>query len=192
MSARRPASRPSVSTLVAVIHVMSRVARASAVTIASGHPGALAVFNCVSLVLVALVAYFVAPFGIDMVAVAMAGLEVMFMLIAQYVVLWRTVGVPLRDTFRDPAPAIICTAIMIAVVAPIASLLGDHLPALLNVAVCGLLGLLVYGAAVNRLSPSGWKTLCSLARVLAPARRIRAVRRRLAPSSVVSVAGREG
>jgi O-antigen/teichoic acid export membrane protein len=150
------------------------------ITVAAGHPGVLAVFNCVSLVLVGLVAWFVAPFGVDMVAVAMAGLELVFLLIAQYWILWRTVGIPLRDTFRDPAPAVICTAIMVAVIAPIASLLGAHLPALLNVGVCGLLGLLVYGAAVRLVSPSGWSILRSLLQALAPARRVRAVRRRLA------------
>ena len=149
------------------------------VTIASGHPGVLAVFNTVSLVLVGLVAYFVAPFGVDMVAVAMVGLELSFLLISQYWVLWRTVGIPLRDAFRDPAPAVVCTAIMIVVIAPIASLLGRQLPALLNVGVCGLLGLLVYGAAVNRLSPSAWAILRSLLQMLAPVRRVRAVRRRL-------------
>jgi O-antigen/teichoic acid export membrane protein len=162
------------------------------VTLASGHPAVLAVFNVVSLVLVGLVAYLIAPFGIVAVASAMVGLELAFLLIAQYWVLYRIVGIPLRDTFRDPAPAIVCTGIMIMVLAPIASLLGPHLPALLTTGVCGVLGLVVYGLAVRRLSPSGWRILSAILSAVAPVRRARAVGRRLVPRPPVPVTGHDG
>ena len=64
--------------------VWAVLAGVEGVTVASGHPGVLAVFNTVSLVLVGVVAYVVAPFGIDMVAVAMVGLELTSLLVAQY------------------------------------------------------------------------------------------------------------
>lgn len=162
------------------------------VTVASGHPGVLAVFSCISLVLVGLVAYFVAPYGIDAVAIAMAGLEIVFLFVAQYWVLWRTVGVPLRDSFRDPAPAAVCTAILVAVTWPLAALLGPHLPGLLNVVVCGGIGFLAYGLALNRLSPSGWSIICALGRTVGLDRPLRGLRRRLGTGAPLPVGGHEG
>lgn len=130
---------------------------------AAGAPTALAVFNVISLVTVGTVAYFAAPLGVVAVSVAMVALELVTLLCAQYFLLYKRVKVSPRDVAGDSLPAAICTGLMLAIAAPVATSLGHLVHPLLVVTITGIVGLVVYGLVVHKLFPSSWSMLAALA-----------------------------
>lgn len=126
---------------------------------AAGAAGALALFNLISLVTVGAVAYLVAPMGVVAVAIAMVALELGTLGCAQYFLLYKRVKVRPRDATMDVLPATVATALMVLVVAPVASRLATAVPPLLVVALSGALGLGIYALIVRRLFPSSWSML---------------------------------
>jgi lipopolysaccharide exporter len=120
---------------------------------AVGRPGALAAFNIVMMVGTGATAWFTAPMGITAVAVGMAICQLVLLLAGQFFLLRRLVGVPMRESLGECAPALASSAVLVLATLPVADVLRaslEPLPLMLSV---GLLGLAVYAACLRIVSP---------------------------------------
>jgi lipopolysaccharide exporter len=145
------------------------------IMLAAGKPRALMAFNSVLLVVYGGAVWFTAPHGLVTVATAVVGVHVL-MLVAVYVVLFRGVlGFPVGRLVTDLAPAVVGSALVIAVGLPLAGALRDVGAGAVPIVVAvGLAGTLVHVVALRSLFPAVWADLVALARRILPARAPRA------------------
>jgi hypothetical protein len=120
-----------------------------------------------------LVAWFTAPLGITAVAIGMAGCQFVLLLAGQFFLLRRLIGVPMRESFADGAAALVCSAVLVASMLPLAHALRPALDAFTITALIGSLGLAVYAVCLRFVSPSAWGDLRTLAVRVLGARRLR-------------------
>jgi O-antigen/teichoic acid export membrane protein len=141
------------------------------VMLAAGRPRPLMVFNSFVLVLYGLAVWLTAKHGLVTVAAAVVGVHVV-MLGAVYIVLFRMVlKMPIARLVTDLAPAVVGSALVIAVGMPLASALrgiGAH--PILIIAAVGVVGAFVHLVSLRSLFPVVWADLRSLVRRLVPAR----------------------
>jgi O-antigen/teichoic acid export membrane protein len=141
------------------------------VMLAAGRPRPLMVFNCGVLVVYGSAVWFTAPHGLVAVATAVVGVHVA-MLAAVYLVLFRAVlKMPINRLVTDLAPAVVGSALVVAVGMPLAAFLRQAdvaaIPIVLAVAAVGAF---VHLVALRSLFPSVWADLLNLVRRLLPAR----------------------
>ena len=129
---------------------------------AVGRPGALATFNFSMMVCTGLTAWFTAPMGITAVAVGMAVCQLVLVLAGQFFLLRRLIGVPMRESLGEGAPALLCSGVVVLAMLPVADVLRDHLAPLSITVVIGSVGLLLYAACLRVVSPAAWGDLRTL------------------------------
>jgi PST family polysaccharide transporter len=146
---------------------------------AIGRPDALALYNLATLIVTGAVAWVTAPMGITAVAVGMAISQAVLLLAGQYFLLHRLVGVPMRESLGETAPALVCSGFLLLIALPAAEILRTALGPLPLMLFIGSLGLAVYAATLRIVSPSAWRDLSTLfVRVLGAHRLLPRVRRR--------------
>jgi PST family polysaccharide transporter len=146
---------------------------------AIGRPDALAAYNIVMLVVTGAAAWVTAPMGITAVAVGMAISQAVLLLAGQYFLLHRLVGVPMRESLGETAPALLCSGALVLAAFPAAAILRASVGPLPLTLCVGALGLAVYAAALRVVSPSAWRDLSTLfGRVLGAHRLMPWTRRR--------------
>ena len=129
---------------------------------AIGRPGALAIFNVVMMVSTGATAWFTAPLGITAVAVGMAACQLALLLAGQFFLLRRLVGVPMRESLGECAPALASSLVLLLVTFPVTDALRASLATLPLTLSIGLLGLAVYAVSLRIVSPSAWGDLRTL------------------------------
>ena len=129
---------------------------------AVGRPGALATFNFSMMVCTGLTAWFTAPMGITTVAVGMAVCQLVLVLAGQFFLLRPLIGVPMRESLGEGAPALLCSGIVVLAMLPLADVLREHLAPLSITVVIGSVGLLLYAACLRLVSPAAWGDLRTL------------------------------
>lgn len=131
--------------------------------LAAGRPAALLHFSLVSLVLYATAIFLAVPLGIIGVCVAVVGASIAQLLIAQYFLLDRIAGIPIRALWSDVCAAIISSVALLGVAFPLASTMEAHdLHALIVLPVVGIAGLGVYMLAVRYVFTPAWNDLALL------------------------------
>ena len=128
---------------------------------AVGRPGALATYNFAMMVCTGAVAWFTAPMGITAVAVGMVVCQFVLML-AGLLLLRGLVGVPMRDSLGDGAPAFACSVVLTLAMLPVADVLRNSLGPLPLTVLVGSLGLGVYAVCLRTVSRSAWGDLRTL------------------------------
>lgn len=167
-NAWRPAIEPT-QILAAAGMIAAVLTGYPQVMLAAGRPRPLMIFNCCVLVVYGLAVFFTAEHGLVTVAIAVVGVYVAT-LAAVYLVLFRKVlGMPISRLVTDLAPAVVGSALILAVGAPIASLLRDaHAPAALIVIAVGLAGVCVHCLSLRAFFPPVWSDVSNLFRRLIP------------------------
>jgi len=146
---------------------------------AIGRPDALAIYNVAMLIVTGATAWFTAPMGITAVAVGMAISQAVLLLAGQFFLLRGLVGVPMRTSLGETAPALACSGVLLLVAIPATELLRTSLGPLALTLFVGMLGLGVYAASLRIASPSAWRDLSTLfGRVLGAQRLLPWARRR--------------
>ena len=141
------------------------------VMLAAGRPRPLMLFNCCVLVVYGSAVWFTAPHGLVAVAVAVVGVHVA-MLAAVYLVLFRAVlKMPIGRLVTDLAPAVVGSALVVAVGMPLAAFLRQaDVAAIPIVLAVSAVGAIVHLVSLRALFPSVWADLLNLVRRLLPAR----------------------
>jgi len=154
------------------------------ILLAAGRPRPLLIFNIGLLALYIVVSWVAAPYGITTLAFAVVGIHVV-LLVAVYAGLFRGVlGVPVRRLVTDLLPAVVGSAVLLAVALPVAALLrAEGTPTFFLVAGTALSGGLVYLATLSTFFHPIWDDLMALIRRVAPATppRLALLRSRSAP-----------
>jgi len=165
---------PSVlpSQILAVAGMIAAVLTGFAqVLLAAGHPKALLRFNVCLLAIYAAAVFATVGQGIVAVSIAVVGVYVV-QLVSVYAVLFRrVVGIPVNQMIGDLAPAVVGSALLLAIGFPLANWLrGEGAPAaVILIAVAGF-GLLAHCGVLRFLFPAVWHDLSALVRRLLPAR----------------------
>ena len=139
---------------------------------AVGRPGALAAFYVASMFATGIVTWFTAPLGITAVSLGMCICQFVLLLAGQYFLLSRVVGVPMRDSFRDSAAALVSSGALLAAMLPVAEMLRASLGPLPLTLLIAPLGLAVYAACLRVASPGAWYDLGKLFVRVLGARRV--------------------
>jgi PST family polysaccharide transporter len=143
--------------------------------LAAGKPRALLVNNVVSLVLFAIAVYICSGYGLIATCIGVGVYRVGALVIGQYFLGTRVLGIPLRETLiGDPGPAAVCTFALLAAALTVRQGL-ESVPAVVDVAVTAAVGLVVYALALRTLFRPAWADLELLARRVLP-QRLRRVR----------------
>jgi O-antigen/teichoic acid export membrane protein len=123
---------------------------------AIGRPGALAIFNVVIMVALGATAWFAAPMGITALAVGVATCQFVLLLGGQFFLLRRLVGVPMRDSLGESAPALLCSGVLVLATLPTADVLREALEPLPLTLLISSVGLAVYAVCLRMVSPPAW------------------------------------
>ena len=92
---------------------------------AVGRPGALATYNFAMMVCTGATAWFTAPMGITAVAVGMVVCQFVLLLAGQFFLLRPLIGVPMRVSLGEGAPALACSAVLMLAMLPLADVLAQ-------------------------------------------------------------------
>jgi lipopolysaccharide exporter len=140
------------------------------ILLAAGKPRALLIFNLGLLSLYIVVSWIAAPYGITTLAFAVVGIHCV-LLVAVYAGLFRGVlGIPVRRLVTDLVPAVIGSAVLLAVALPVAHVLREQdLGPFFIVAGTGIAGGLAYLATLSTFFHPIWDDLMALIRRVLPA-----------------------
>lgn len=124
---------------------------------AIGELRRMMVLSWVSVVVYATTIYLVAPHGITAVCIADACLYFALLISSHYFLASKQAGIPLRSLWEEVGPALAATAVLLAVCAPLASLLHQsQVAAPVVVTVAAAVALPVYLLVIRRLSRNAW------------------------------------
>jgi hypothetical protein len=139
------------------------------IMLAAGRPRALLFFNLGLLVLYAVASWLAAPYGITTLACAVVGIH-LILLVAVYAGLFRGVlGIPVRRLVTDLVPAVVGSAVLLAVALPLVSVLRtEDAPTFFLVAGTALAGGVVYLATLSTFFHPIWDDLLALIRRVVP------------------------
>ncbi len=185
----QPAVLPTQILAVAGM-VLALIAGFGQAALAAGKPGALLVNNLFSLAVYGPVVYFVAPYGLVKLSIAVVAVVLVTGGVAAYLLLDRAVGIPMRRIFVDAAPATFGAAALLVVALPLTHAMhAVHMPAVPVLAVAGLAGLAAYLTTVRLTSRAAWADLRLLLSHLRPGRPVvgRKLWARLHPTEGVGV-----
>jgi O-antigen/teichoic acid export membrane protein len=139
--------------------------------LALGRPKVLLGWNIVSLVPYVLMIYFLAPMGITTVCIGVVGLRVATLLLYQWFLLQRLVGIPFRRLWDDVGPATVATLALLAVAFPLrAALDSAGAPVLVTLSVAAAAGGGVYLLSLRAFFGAAWGDVTMLADRLLPRR----------------------
>jgi PST family polysaccharide transporter len=155
------------------------------VMLALGLPRELVRFNVAVLALYAAGVWFVAPYGIITVCVAVLVWHLMILFAVYRVLLRRHLGLPLRSLATDLGPALVCCAILVAAGIPARwSLEQFGAPSLAVLVGAGLACAVTYPLAMAAFFPALWVEVSGLAGRVLPSAPDR-LRRRRAPAGAL-------
>ncbi len=144
------------------------------VMLAAGKPRPLLVNNIVTFACFALTVYVCAGFGLIATCVGVVAYRLIALAVSQYCLATRLLGIPLRDTLvRDPGPAAISAAALLAVAFPLSAAV-DGYPPLIRLAVTAAAGFAVYGLVLRVLFSTAWSDVAILLAEVLPRRLRRA------------------
>ncbi len=139
--------------------------------LAAGRPRTLAIFNVALFASYAGTILATASLGLTTVCVAVACFQVVALLIAYGLVLGPLVGVGLRQLTHDLGPALVSSAVLLAVSAPAINALDNAgVPAVAALALAGLAGGVAYLLVLRQLFPGAWSDVRLVASHLIPDR----------------------
>ena len=152
--------------------------------LAAGKPRALLINNVVSLVCFAVTVYVCAGFGLTATCIGVAAYRVLALIVGQYFLATRGLGIPLRETILvDPAPAAVSAVALVVAALTVTKLLASYPPAII-VAGAAAAGFSAYALVLRAMFPPAWSDMELLAR--------RLVLRRRRTTTVVPGLGQEG
>ena len=122
---------------------------------AIGRPGALATYHFAMMVCTGATAWFTAPMGITAVAVGMTICQFVLLVAGQFFLLRPLIGVPMRESFAESAPALACSVVLVLAMLPLADVLRGTLEPLPLTLLISSLGLAVYASCLRFVSRSG-------------------------------------
>jgi lipopolysaccharide exporter len=169
-----PAVRPA--QLLAVAGMISALlAGANSPVVAAGRPGAMLAFNLARFAVYGLAVFLAAPAGLTVVCVVVVAVHFLALLAAQYFLLERIVGIPLRRLADDAAPATVGTLGALVVAFPLTRLLVDAgAPDAVTIAAVGGTALAAYAFVLRVLFRPAWNDFrLVVRRVIAPPKRAR-------------------
>jgi hypothetical protein len=138
--------------------------------LAAGKPRALLVNNVISLVLFAVVVYICAGYGLIATCIGVGIYRVGALVIGQYFLGTRQLGIPLRETLLgDPGPAAVST-VALAAAALIVSRGLASAPVVVDIALTAAVGFATYALVLRTLFTAAWSDLALLARRVLPRR----------------------
>jgi lipopolysaccharide exporter len=155
---------------------------AAPVLMATGRPRALLGFGVAHFAVYGLTVLLVVPLGIVAVAVAAAAVHAVFLLVAYTLIARGSSGHPLRRLWGDIAPASVSCLGLLAVALPASiALSAAHAPAVLILAVVGLLAAPSYLITLRSGFPTVWATERRIVGRIVPRHRLpTGIRRRVA------------
>jgi lipopolysaccharide exporter len=138
--------------------------------LAAGRPRALLVFSVCEAVFYGLTVWLAATHGLTAICCAVAGFQIISVLVAYTVLLTRAVGLPISQLPRDVGPALISCIPLAVLASVLRSALGHHVPVLGMVAIVTPLALTAYLLTMRALFASAWLDVTLLAGRIAPTR----------------------
>lgn len=130
------------------------------IVMAAGRPRVLLVLNTVQLFAYAATVVVAAQSGLTAVCLAVVAFQLVTIALSYRFVLQRLAGITLRQLAGDLAPAVVSSALLLALAAPLNSFLdGAGTPAPVAVALTTFAAAPVYLIAMRRLFPSAWSDL---------------------------------
>jgi O-antigen/teichoic acid export membrane protein len=134
--------------------------------LAVGKPRALLYNNLVSLPCFALTVYICAGYGLIATCIGVVVYRILALIIGQYFLATRILGIPLRETLIiDPFPAAISASALLIVALPVTRLM-EPFPAPVNVAITMATGFTAYGLALRIGFVDAWSDITRLGRRL--------------------------
>ena len=139
---------------------------------AAGHPRALLIHNVVVFGVFAATVYACSSYGLVTVCIGVAVYYWVGLVVSQYVLATRILGIPLRNTIvRDPGPALASAVPLVGVALALVHLLdGAGLPAFVTVLVASAAGAAAYLATLRTAFPGAWSDLRTLVLAMLPKR----------------------
>jgi PST family polysaccharide transporter len=139
--------------------------------LAAGRPRTLAIFNVALFASYAGTILATASLGLTTVCVAVAGFQVVALLIAYGLVLGPLVGVGLRQLTHDLGPALVSSAVLLAVSVPaITALDNAGVPSIAALVPAALAGAGAYLLVLRQFFPGAWSDVRLVASHLIPER----------------------
>lgn len=126
------------------------------VMLAAGRPRALLINNVISFACFAVVVYICSGYGLIETCVGVVVYRLVALCVSQYILGERLLGIPLAQTLvRDPGPALVSAAALLAVAFPMSALLGGA-PAPVSVIGTAAVGLGAYLLVLRGVFPGAW------------------------------------
>ncbi len=142
--------------------------------LALGQTRRLALVTFVTLVIYGIAILSATPYGLIVVCIAAATAHTVMMLVCQRYLIDKVIGLPAKQIAIDTGPAMVAT-IGAGLAAAASAQVLTFLPALLNITVSGLIGLVVYGIVMRLLFPRrAERLLAVIQRILRPRRPVAA------------------
>ncbi len=129
---------------------------------AAGRSRAMLGFGVAHFLGYAVVVWFIAPLGINAVAIGAAVVHSAFLVVSYVVMLSRSEERAISHLFSDVAPAAVASLVLAAVAVPASlALTSADVPVLLNVLAVGAIGGVGYLVSLRTAFPKAWRELCS-------------------------------
>jgi O-antigen/teichoic acid export membrane protein len=149
------------------------------VLMASGRSRAILGFGLAHFAVYAVVVWFVAPMGIEAVAIVAAVVHTAFIFVSYVMMVREPVRQTIPHIWRDVAPATVSSIAMAAVAVPASLLLSEaHAPAFGQLALVTILAGAAYLSALRVLFGSTWRDLAAVLARVAPLDKFPRMRRR--------------
>jgi O-antigen/teichoic acid export membrane protein len=129
---------------------------------AVGGPGALAIFKVAMMVSAGATAWFIAPIGTTAAAVGIAICQLVLLVGGRFFLVRRLIGVPMRESRRESAAALVCSGIPVLATLPVADVLRASLEPFPLALLMGSLGIALYAVCLRIVSPAAWDDLRTL------------------------------
>ena len=149
------------------------------VLMASGRSRAILGFGVAHFATYAVVVWFLAPMGIEVVAIVAAVVHSAFVIVSYLMMVRGSVRQSLAHIWHDVAPATVSSLAMAAVAVPLSLLLSAaHAPAFGQLAIVTLAAAAAYLVALRTLFRRTWSDLLAMMRRVLPMHRLPRLRRR--------------
>jgi lipopolysaccharide exporter len=156
------------------------------VLMATGRTRALLGYGIGHFLTYGLAVYLVVPFGVVAVAIAAAIVHTLFLVVAYVIMLRGSPESPLRRLCYDIAPAVVsCLGLVVVVLPASLALSAAHVPAVVSLAVVGLIAAPPYLITLRICFPATSRNLRRIIEQILPGhRRLRWAKRRLAAAGI--------
>lgn len=155
------------------------------VLMASGRSRAILGFGVAHFATYAVLVWFLAPMGIEVVAIVAAVVHTAFVVVSYLMMVRGSVRQSLAHIWHDVAPATASSMAMAAIAVPLSLLLSAaHAPAFAQLAIVTLFAAAVYLVALRTLFGGTWRDLVAMLSRVLPLHRLPRLRRGAAPGAI--------